>query len=198
MMDHYFSPTHSTPHNIVRITVAYAGRPMQFDTDSGVFSKGKMDRGTEILLDALPSFGDRRILDLGCGWGAIGVILAALNPEASIHMSDVNERAVQLARRNAKRNRVKVQTYLSDKLEDVEGPFDVIVTNPPIRAGKETIYAMIRQSHEKLSPNGEFYAVVRTKQGAKSYMAELIDIFGENVEIIKRGSGYKVFRAEKK
>lgn len=193
-MGHYFSQDDKGAHDVVSIDLSIEGHLMRFDTDAGVFSKGKLDKGTAILIDALPPMDGKRVLDLGCGWGVIGISIAKRHPDADVHLSDINPRAVALAKRNAKKNNVDVTVHKSDIFENIDDTFDVIVTNPPIRAGKGVVYAMISQSHPHLAVGGEFYAVVRSKQGAKSFAAEVERVFG-NVEVIARGGGYKVIAA---
>ncbi|MBN1785896.1 MAG: class I SAM-dependent methyltransferase [Candidatus Methanofastidiosa archaeon] len=195
-MEHYYSSHPSTDHDVEEIDEYFGNHNFHFSTDSGVFSKGKMDKGTRLLLESLPPLTNERALDLGCGWGAIGIILSKLYPMADIHLSDINPRAVSLAKKNAKANQVSVTLHKSDMFENIELSFDMIVTNPPIRAGKETTYAMIKEGHGHLNDGGTFFSVVRTKQGAKSYGEELERVFG-NAEIVNRGGGYKVFKAIK-
>ncbi|RZN50427.1 class I SAM-dependent methyltransferase [archaeon] len=193
-MGHYFSQDDKGAHDIVSVDLSIDGHALSFDTDAGVFSKGKLDKGTAILIDALPPMEDKSVLDLGCGWGAIGIIIAKRHPGARVHLSDINPRAVAIAKKNARKNDVDVMVHRSDILEAIDETFDVIVTNPPIRAGKDVVYAMVKQSHEHLAAGGAFYAVVRSKQGAKSFSAEVERVFG-NVTIIARSAGYKVFEA---
>jgi 16S rRNA (guanine1207-N2)-methyltransferase len=193
-MEHYFSPKQKTPHDVATIMETIGFHTFTFKTDAGVFSKGQFDKGSLLLVSAIPPQQGKAVLDLGCGWGGVGIVIAKHNPTATVHLSDVNQRALSLARQNAKQNAVEVTIHQSDIMADIGEQFDTIVTNPPIRAGKQVVYEMIRQSHGHLVPEGEFYAVVRTKQGAKSYGEELERVFG-NMEIVERKSGYKVFKA---
>ncbi len=193
-MDHYFSPNQKTPHDVSTIMETIGMYAFTFKTDAGVFSKGQFDKGSLLLLSAIPPQEKKTVLDLGCGWGGVGIVIAKHNPTAAMHLSDVNQRALSLAKQNAKGNGVDVSIHQSDIMASIEEQFDTIVTNPPIRAGKQVIYEMIRQSHDHLRAEGMFYAVIRTKQGAKSYEDELKKIFG-NAEIVERKSGYKVYKA---
>jgi len=195
-MEHYFSNSPRSSHDLLEIDERFGNESFHFFTDSGVFSKDRLDKGTRLLLESVGPFTKERILDLGCGWGPIGIIISRLYPQTDVHMSDVNMRAMSLSRKNAKKNYVNVTLHRSDIFENIDIIFDVILTNPPIRAGKKVIYEMIAQGQEHLNDTGEFYSVVRTKQGAKSYGEELEKHF-RSVEIIRRGSGYKVFRAIK-
>ncbi|HOP08750.1 MAG TPA: methyltransferase [Candidatus Methanofastidiosa archaeon] len=193
-MDHYFSSSPRSNHDLSKISEHFGNETFYFFTDAEVFAKGGLDKGTRLLLESIEPLSKERVLDLGCGWGAIGIIISRLYPQADVHLSDINPRALSLSRKNAKANYVKVTVHDSDMFNDIGTSFDIILTNPPIRAGKKVIYEMIGQGYDHLEDGGRFYAVVRTKQGARSYGEELEKHF-QSVEIVRRGSGYKVFRA---
>ena len=193
MSDHYYSTSPESAHHYETCTWEYRGQKMQFQTDAGVFSKGEVDFGTKVLLKALPETVKGRVLDLGCGWGCVGVTVGKTWPETEIVMSDVNERALGLALENAKRNGVKAEGYLSDGLESVPGTFQCIITNPPIRAGKQVIYGLFAQSAAALKSDGEMYIVIRKQQGAESAIKYLKTIF-QDVETIEKSGGFWVIR----
>ncbi len=134
-----------------------------------------------------------RVLDLGCGWGAVGSSVGKKYPACRIVMSDVNERALALAAKNAAANGVQAETAQSDGLERVEGPFDYILTNPPIRAGKQVIYRLFAESAQKLSPEGSLYIVIRKQQGAESAVKYLKTIF-QQVDTVDKSGGFWVIR----
>ena len=134
------------------------------------------------------------LLDLGCGYGVIGVTLGRRYPGLSVTMSDVNERAVELSRRNAQRSGVQAQVMQSDGYASI--PFrryDWILQNPPIRAGKSVIYAMFAEGARRLEPNGALWLVIRKQQGAESAAAYLKTLFGQ-VEAVTKKGGYWVLR----
>ncbi|MBT3582886.1 class I SAM-dependent methyltransferase [Candidatus Woesearchaeota archaeon] len=193
MVDHYFSKKPTSALRIKPIELNLLDMDFTFDTASGVFAVGKLDRGTELLIKSIDSKGGK-LLDLGCGYGAVGVTLSVFFDE--VYMVDVNERAVAVSKRNKKRNKCKNCIVLqSDGFSAVEGKkFDVIATNPPTHAGKKLIFSWIEQIKSYLAPKGAFYLVCKTKLGAKSYEAKIQEEFG-NCETIKKGSGYRVFRA---
>ena len=194
MPDHYYTENPGSAHAERRIALRALGNALTFITDAGVFSRDGLDRGTELLLDALPPL-KGRVLDLGCGWGAVGVALGKRYPELDIVMTDINSRAVGLARRNLAENGVSATVLQGDGFAAVEGRFDAIVTNPPIRAGKAVVYALFDQAREHLNPGGALYAVVRKQQGAPSALKYLREIYSR-AEIVDRGSGFHVMRAE--
>ena len=146
------------------------------------------------MLNALPEELTGSLLDMGCGYGVIGVTLGKRYPGLSVVMSDVNERAVELSRRNAQRNGVPARVMQSDGYADV--PFrrmDWIVQNPPIRAGKSVIYAMFAEGARRLEPSGELWLVIRKQQGAESAVRYLKTLFGR-VEAVSKKGGFWVLR----
>ncbi|MCR4425320.1 MAG: methyltransferase [Firmicutes bacterium] len=195
-MEHYFTPGPTSRHDPRRIHYRYRGADLVFLTDAGVFSRNKIDRGTDLLLEAVHVAAGESFLDLGCGYGVVGIAVAATNPEVSVTMVDVNERACELARVNARLNLVPgVSVVCGDGL-GVFGDlkFDCIATNPPIRAGKTVVHRLITEARDHLNPGGRFYLVVRTKQGARSVRAFVEASFGETDEP-EIGGGYRVIRA---
>lgn len=189
----YFTQKPTSDSNPVPFSLRWRDREYTFFTDSGVFSKGALDYGTRALLEALPSDISGRVLDLGCGWGPVGVLLGAQHPEASIVMADVNERAVQLARDNALHNKVHAQVLQSDGFEHILGQFDLIALNPPIRAGKETVYRLFREAAGHLCPGGALYVVMRKQQGAPSALKYLASMYAR-VETLSIKGGYRVIK----
>ena len=157
-------------------------------------SKGELDVGSRLLLDALPALsGD--VLDIGCGWGAIGVAVAKANKNARVTMVDVNRRALELCRQNCERNGVTAEVIESDGMSAVMGrTFDAIVTNPPIRAGKQVIYKMFADAAVSLNADGALYLVIRKQQGAESCVKYLKTLFNE-VEKLDKSAGFWVLKA---
>ena len=196
MAEHYYTAEPSSPHHERTFSLEIGGQAFTFTTDAGVFSKDGLDAGTALLLAALPDAFSGRALDLGCGWGAVGTVMAARWPQAQISLCDVNARAVHLAQENIRRNGLCAQVYCGDGPGAAPGLFDLIAVNPPIRAGKAAVYALFAQSEQRLVAGGRLYVVMRRKQGADSAEKELRSRF-EGVQIVERGGGYRVFLAEK-
>ena len=147
-MEHYYTQNPQTPHNIKSISFNIKDMELEFYTDTSVFSKEKVDYGSKLLILSLPALSGE-ILDLGCGYGPIGISIARLNTKAQVTMVDINERAVELAVRNLERNQIKNAVALvSDGFQQINNQFNAIVTNPPIRAGKKVIYALFEQSKD--------------------------------------------------
>ncbi|MBE3577504.1 MAG: class I SAM-dependent methyltransferase [Limnochordales bacterium] len=198
--EHYYSARPQAPSRRLEFTHEFRGRTFHFVTDTAVFSRTRLDRGTELLLLSLPLPLTGRVLDLGCGYGPVGVIVAAFSPVAEVVMIDINERAVALARENVERNGVSGERITLQSGDGTllltEAAFDYILTNPPIRAGKKLIHSWIAGARRALLPGGSLYLVARTSQGAKSLFAYMGEVFGrERVEVWERGSGYRVLRA---
>ena len=193
MHDHYFSQAPQSAHQYETAAYEYRGEALRFTTDAGVFSRGEVDFGTNTLLKSLPQEMAGRVLDLGCGWGAVGVSVGKRYPACEIVMTDVNARARALAERNARDNGVDALAVQGDGLENVEGAFDYILTNPPIRAGKQVIYRLFAESRKRLSPGGSLYLVIRKQQGAESAVKYLKTIF-PSVETVEKSGGFWVIR----
>ena len=196
MNDHYYSHTPVSAHHERLIETKLLGREMRFNTDSGVFSRDDVDPGSRLLIESAGPLSGR-VLDLGCGWGPVGLSLALENPEADFLMADINERAVELTERNRRLNGVlNARVIESDAFESIEGQFEHILTNPPIRAGKQVIYSMFDDALRRLTPGGALTIVIRKQQGAPSAKKHLEETFG-NAEIIARGGGYWIIRSVK-
>lgn len=194
MNDQYYTADPSSQSKPVACAFPYRGYGLSFMTDAGVFSKGELDQGTRLLLDALPSL-TGHVLDLGCGWGPIGVSLAKANPDCHVVMADVNRRALGLSRDNLARNGIEAEVIESDGMAALkERRFDTVVTNPPIRAGKQVIYQMFADSASCLNPGGTLYLVIRKQQGAESCMKYLKTLFAQ-VEKISKSGGFWVLKA---
>ena len=192
MTEHYYTNNPDLAHDEHPVTFIALGNEITCTTDAGVFSRDGLDMGTRILLEALPALRGR-ILDLGCGWGAAGVAVGKKYPNTEIVMSDVNRRAVDLARRNLAANGIKnAAAVCGDGLETVTGAFDAILLNPPIRAGKAVVYRLFADSAKRLSENGALYIVIRKQQGAESAAKYLSTLFAR-VDRIARDKGYWVF-----
>ena len=193
MSEHYYTENPGSEHDFRTVRCSALGVEAEFLTDAGVFSRDGLDTGTRALLEALPEPAGR-VLDLGCGWGAVGVLMGKRWPKAEIVMTDINRRAAELARRNLARNGVTAQVFDGDGFENVPGDFDLIATNPPIRAGKAAIYALFADAKDRLRPGGELYIVIRKQQGAPSALKYLREIFSE-AEVVSRTAGFWVIRA---
>ena len=198
-MSHYFQDDPNLVSNIKEITFEINGITMKLLTDNGVFSKNNVDEGSYAFLKVLlPLDLGNHILDLGCGYGTIGLTLAKAHEQARITLADVNPRAVALCKRNAELLNLspRVTILQSDIYEKIEGPYDSIVVNPPIRAGKAVTYCMYEEAKQYLIDGGSLFIVIRKAQGAESAAKYIESIFG-NITMLDRHKGYHIYQAVK-
>ena len=197
--EHYFSEHQTSELDLGLITVHLRRQYFEFVTARGVFSRKSLDRGTRLLVESmrLPSKG--LVLDMGCGYGPIGIVAAVFNPSLRVIMSDINRRAVKLARINADRNKASnVEVRLGWLYEPVEKmTFDAILSNPPLAAGfKKVIIPMLDGAYAHLKSKGSLQIVVRKSSGGRKMYDLLSDIF-EEVETIARGGGFRILHSRK-
>ena len=191
-MNHYFT-NGDLPSNIQQVDSFLLGHKFKFLTDNGVFSKDGVDFGSRLLLESIPlnELGDQ-VLDVGCGYGTFGIVINKITG-VKVDMVDVNKRAVHLSNRNIKENGCSnIKTFVSNAYENVEEKYTTIVTNPPIRAGKEIVYSIVMGAKDYLEPNGKLFLVIRKEQGAKSLISDLQKIY--NVEVIERKKGFYIIK----
>jgi 16S rRNA (guanine1207-N2)-methyltransferase len=197
--EHYFAKHPKSKLRLGMIHTYLRGRPFEFLTASGVFSKKRLDLGTRLLIESMVLPEEGCVLDAGCGYGAVGIAAAAFNPNLRIVMVDVNERAVWLAKQNININHVSNAEVRQGCLyEAVKGlGFNCVLSNPPVSAGMETVKAIIAEAPKHMENKALFQMVVRSKVGGKRLCAMLEEAFG-NVEVLARESGYRVLVSEKR
>lgn len=191
----YYAENPDSAHDIHELKVTLLGQSFTFLTDSGVFSKKMVDYGSQVLLNTLDFEKGKTLLDLGCGYGPLGISLAKVQGVKPT-MVDINNRAIDLAKQNAQKNGVEADIFQSNIYEKVNGTFNYIISNPPIRAGKQVVHTIISESINYLKVGGNLTIVIQKKQGAPSAKAKMEEVFG-NVEILKRDKGYYILRSEK-
>ena len=191
----YYAENPDAAHDIHELRVDLLGEKMTFLTDAGVFSKKMVDFGSQLFLKCLEVNQGETVLDVGCGYGPLGLSLAkAFGVQAT--MVDINNRALDLARQNAERNKVEATIFQSNIYEQVKGKFDHVISNPPIRAGKQVVHEIIEKSQDFLETGGDLTIVIQKKQGAPSAKSKMEDVFG-NCEVIKKDKGYYILRSVK-
>lgn len=191
----YYAETPDAAHDIHDLNVSLLGQSFHFYTDAGVFSKKMVDYGSQVLLNALDLERGKNLLDVGCGYGPLGISLAKVQGVQST-MIDINSRAIDLAKKNAERNGVVAHIFQSNIYENVSEKFDYIISNPPIRAGKKVVHEIIEGAFDHLNKGGSLTIVIQKKQGAPSAKVKMEDVFG-NSEIIRKDKGYYILRSEK-
>lgn len=196
--EHYFTANPKSEPRLGLIRTTLLGRRFEFLTSSGIFSKEKVDLGTRLLIEnmILPEKGC--VLDMGCGYGPIGIAAAIMKPLVQVLMTDVNVRAVRLARKNIELNKAWNATVKHGKLyEPVKDKcFGCILSNPPVSAGMETVQAIVREAPNHLALKGHLQMVMKSKVAGKRLSSIFEDAFG-NVSILARGSGYRILMSEK-
>ena len=194
-MSHYFQNDNNLVSEIKSFNISINGNNFIFSTDNGVFSKGELDFGTELLIkNVLKQEISGNVLDLGCGYGAIGIIISKLTNSA-ITMSDVNRRALHLTKMNAKKNNALVSVIESDGYENINDEFDYVISNPPIRIGKKKLYELLLNTKEHLKKDGEMIIVVRKEQGALSLIRDMSNDY--IVKVIDKAKGFLIISLKK-
>lgn len=199
-LEHYFLERENQTYKTFEISQKFFDRIYYFNSSDDVFSKNCVDYGTYVLINTVANQQNLsgRVLDIGCGYGPIGIVLASINPNSDFVLADVNGHAVELSKINAKKNNIKniSQIIKSDMYENIFGMFDYIITNPPIKAGKQVLEGILFGAYQKLNPNGKMYFVIKKKFGENSLKKKLKNIFA-SVEVIKRDKGYYILEAQK-
>ncbi len=190
-MGHYFLNDDNLKSEIRELKVIISNQEFIFKTDNGVFSKGELDYGTYLLLETVLKeniFG--HVLDLGCGYGPIGIIISKLK-DSKVTMVDVNNRAIHLTKMNIKENKCLNTVALnSDGFSNLEQKFDFIITNPPIRVGKEKLYSLFIEAKKYLNELGVIYLVIRKEQGAKSFIKDMSNYY--QVDVLNKSKGFYI------
>ena len=190
-MGHYFLNDDNLKSNIKEYVYIINGKQFKFKTDNGVFSKGELDFGTKLLIETVlkePITGN--VLDLGCGYGVIGIVLNKLK-NVVVDLIDVNKRAIHLTNLNIKENEChNISCFLSDGFENISKKYQIIISNPPIRVGKEKLYQLILNARKHLLENGKIYLVIRKEQGAKSFIKDMEKYY--KIDILEKKKGFFV------
>ena len=197
-MSHYYITDNNLKNESRSFSYDYKGKRLSFLSDLGVFSKDRLDFGTHVLLQSLPDFSDRKsLIDVGCGVGCIGICLKKAYPNLEVLMLDVNERCIALTKKNIENNKIEATVLKSSLYENVNGSYEIIISNPPIRAGKKIVFGVVEDGFDLLKNGGEVYIVIQKKQGADSMKKKMEEVYG-NVEVISKEKGYFVFKSIKR
>lgn len=200
-MSHYYDKDPEVASQREDFKYRYQQNELKLATDSGVFSKGKIDYGSDLLLRTFlkehPPGPSKTIIDVGCGYGPIGLMIAKVSPHHKVILLDVNHRALDLAKENSEKNHIdNAVIQESDGLAEIpDDSADMIVTNPPIRAGKSVVHGILEDAYSKLKKDGELYVVIQKKQGMPSAKKKMEAVFG-NVETIAKDKGYYILKSK--
>lgn len=193
-MAHYFTNEENLKSEIEKVIAEINGIPFYFYTDNGVFSKGELDFGTELLLKNFKydDPNNKTLLDIGCGCGPIGIYASHLG--FTVDMSDVNKRAIHLSKMSLKEQGLNANVFESDAYKNITNKYDYIVSNPPIRVGKEKLYEIVMNAKEHLKDDGSLWIVVRKQQGAESMLRDMKNAY-KIVEVIAKKKGFFIIKA---
>lgn len=197
-LEHYFTNNDNLKSELRKITYKYNGTELTFFSDNGVFSKDKLDFGSSLLLETFFKYkspDNLKILDVGCGYGYMGIVIAKILGY-EVTMCDVNKRALHLAEKNCESNKVKAQVLESNIYSNITDIYDLIITNPPIRAGKEVVYGILDGARDRLKAKGELWFVIRKDQGAKSTIKHVEENY--DVEVVTKSKGFYIVKATKR
>ena len=195
-MEHYYSEQQKSLTKLRKIKQKIKGHEFGFYTASGIFSKEKVDKGTLILAENMQIAKNSDVLDIGCGIGVLGIVAAKLF-NANVVMSDINKRAVMLAKKNIELNNVKADIYHGNLYEKInKNDFDVILSNPPQTAGKDVCFQLIEKSKNYLKTRGTLQLVARHNKGGATLSRKMQEVFG-NVKVIAKKAGYWVYLSVK-
>ena len=195
-MSHYYKTDNNLKAEDIKIDFEFSDQSFIFFSNSGIFSKNHVDQGSKILLEYLSGLKlNGKLLDIGCGYGVLGIVLKRLFPELSVTLIDINERALKATKENCKVNNVECYVAKSDVYQNISSKYDFIITNPPIRAGRAVVFTIIEQSKQYLSNHGQLILVVGKKQGALSLLSFIEECY-DNSEICLKKQGFYVLRAK--
>ncbi|MBI2650837.1 class I SAM-dependent methyltransferase [Candidatus Woesearchaeota archaeon] len=195
-MEHYYSAQQKSQLKTKKIRQKIKGIEFEFYTASGIFSKERIDKGTLVLAESMAIDQNAKVLDIGCGIGILGIIAAKLF-NANVVMSDINKRAVMLAKMNTKLNNLKAEIYQGDLYEKIKNnDFDAVLSNPPQTAGKNVCFQLIEQSKKHLKNTGSLQLVARHNKGGKTLSRKMEEVFG-NLKVISKKAGYWVYMGVK-
>ncbi|MBR2577590.1 MAG: class I SAM-dependent methyltransferase [Erysipelotrichaceae bacterium] len=194
-MTHYYTDNSGLASQRKSFDYYFDNEKFSFTTDNGVFSKDRIDYGSYLLIkNTYKRKLGSKVLDLGCGYGPVGIIIKRFNEDIELDMADVNPRAYELAEINSFNNKTKAEVHLCENILTLNKLFDSIILNPPVRAGKLVVFDLYARSYACLNDGGSLYIVIQKKQGADSSMAELAKSF-KTVEVLDKDGGYRVIRA---
>ncbi len=194
-MEHYFSKKPESRLKIKLTRDILRNKEIEFYTASGLFSAEKVDKGSKLLINKSIIKENDRILDLGCGYGIIGLSLKLSLPKIKVTFSDINERAVQITNKNLKLNNIKAEVIQSDGFENIKEKFNVILLNPPQSAGKKLCFKLIEDSKNHLEKDGTLQLVARHNKGGKEISKKMLEVFS-NVKEIAKSAGYRIYLSQ--
>lgn len=194
-MEHYFTEKPTSQEKITKININLKEDSFSIFSATGLFSKQELDKASQLLIERAQIKNNTKILDLGCGYGVIGLALLRKYDVEAV-FSDVNERAVVITKKNLDYLKLKGNVIKSNLFENIKDKFDVIISNPPYAAGREICFSLIEESINYLNPEGTLQIVARHNKGGKTLSEKMFEVFG-NVESVAKKSGFRVYLSRK-
>ena len=191
-MTHYYSEKQNSKLNLKKILIKLKNKEFELYSASGIFSKNKVDKGTKLLIENCVIEPIWSVLDIGCGIGVIGIAVKLLNPSTKVIMSDINQRAVMISKKNVKLHNLDIEVIKSNLYSKIKDKFDTILVNPQQTAGKEICFKIIDGAKKHLNEKGFLQLVARHNKGGSMLEKYMKEIFG-NVKQIAKGSGYRLY-----
>lgn len=195
-MEHYFTESPRSDMIMSKIRARLRNNNIEFYTASGLFSKKSVDKGTELLINKCIMRNNWKVLDLGCGYGIIGLSLLTSYPSLRLTFSDINKRAVKITNINLKFHKLKADVIQSNGFQNIKEKFNTILLNPPQTAGKQLCFRLIEDSEKHLEKNGILQLVARHNKGGKELSKKMLEIFG-NIKETAKASGYRLYVSQK-
>ena len=196
--EHYYTKSPKSELKYYSIESQVLGKRISMTTCSGVYSPHKLDKGSIFQLQKSRIRKDDSVLDLGCGYGTVGILIKKIYPETDVWMTDINERAVECARKNARKNKIYAKIVQGDGFENIKKTdFDTVLFNPPVNAGLKVCYKLIAGSFDHLKIGGMLQVVVRLREGGESIVNKMKSIFGNAEKVCKSGI-YSIYISKKK
>ncbi|MFP4567340.1 MAG: class I SAM-dependent methyltransferase [Candidatus Woesearchaeota archaeon] len=195
MTQHYYTEKPLSKEDITKIKIHLKQDNFELYSASGLFSKTELDSATELLIEKAEITGTK-ILDLGCGYGVVGIALLRDNPELDMTFSDINERAIKITKKNLDKHKLKGKIIKSNLFEKIQDKYDTILSNPPYAAGRDACFKLIEDSHEHLNEGGSLQIVARHNKGGKMFSKKIEEVFG-NVEDVAKQSGFRIYKGIK-
>ena len=196
-MPNYYSEKQTSPLRLEKIKAVLRGRLFEFCSGSGVFSKKKVDNGTKVLVENCIVKDGWKVLDLGCGYGVIGVVIGKIFPKTTVLMVDVNKRALKLAKMSLELNNIEnAEVKYRNLYSDIKEKFNTIIVNPPITAGRKLCFKIIEEAKEHLEKEGLLQLIAKHRKGGKMLGEKMLEVFGNMEEKTKSG-GYRLYVSKK-
>jgi HemK-like putative methylase len=195
MSEHYYTEKPLSKEDITKIKIRLKHDSFELLSAAGLFSKDELDKATQLLIERAEIKG-KKILDIGCGYGVIGIALLRDNLELNVTFSDINERAIKITKKNLDLHKLKAEVIKSNLFENIEEKYDHILSNPPYAAGRDVCFKLIEDAHNHLNEEGTLQIVARHNKGGKMFSKKIEEVFGNSKDVAKQ-SGFRIYQGIK-